>query len=41
MSNLTKLTVDLEVGQTILVGKNREPAQITKIEYFERSLIKN
>lgn len=37
MSNLTKLTVDLEVGQTILVGKNREPAQITKIEYFERT----
>ena len=37
MSNLTKLTVDLEVGQTILVGKNRELAQITKIEYFERT----
>jgi hypothetical protein len=37
MSNLSKLTIDLELGQTILVGKNREPAQITKIEYFERT----
>jgi len=37
MSSLTKLTIDLELGQTILVGKNKEPAQITKIEYHEKS----
>jgi len=37
MSNLTRLTIDLEIGQTILVGKQRQPAVITKIEYHERS----
>ena len=37
MSSLSKLTIDLELGQTILVGKNHEPATITKIEYHERS----
>jgi len=37
MSSLSKLTIDLEIGQTILVGKNSEPATITKIEYHERS----
>lgn len=37
MSTLNKITVDLELGQTILVGKNRTPAEITKIEYHERS----
>lgn len=37
MSTLNKLTIDLELGQTILVGKNHEPATITKIEYFEKS----
>lgn len=37
MSSLSKITIDLELGQTILVGKNREPATITKIEYFEKS----
>lgn len=37
MSSLSKLTIDLEIGQTILVGKNCEPATITKIEYHERS----
>jgi hypothetical protein len=37
MSSLSKITVDLEIGQTILVGKNREPATITKIEYFAKS----
>lgn len=37
MSSLTKITVDLEIGQTILVGKNREPAEITKIEYFDKT----
>jgi hypothetical protein len=37
MSKLNKITVDLELGQTILVGKNNEPATITKIEYFDRT----
>lgn len=37
MSSLTKLTIDLELGQTILVGKNNEPAKITKIEYFDKT----
>jgi hypothetical protein len=37
MSTLTKLTVDIELGQTILVGPNNQPATITKIEYFERT----
>jgi len=37
MSSLSKLTIDLELGQTILIGKNREPAEITKIEYHEKS----
>lgn len=37
MSKLKNLSVNLEIGQTILVGQNREPAQITKIEYHERS----
>lgn len=37
MSTLTKLTLDLEIGQTILVGRNKEPATITKIEYFAKS----
>lgn len=37
MSTLRKLTVELELGQTILVGPNRQPAEITKIEYHEKS----
>ena len=37
MSSLSKITIDLELGQTILVGKSRKPATITKIEYHERS----
>jgi len=37
MSSLTKLTIDLELGQTILIGKNNEPATITKIEYFDKT----
>lgn len=37
MSSLSKLTIDLELGQTILIGKNKEPAEITKIEYFEKT----
>lgn len=37
MSTLSRLTIELNIGDTILVGKNREPAEITKIEYHERS----
>jgi len=37
MSTLRNLNVNLELGQTILVGANREPAQITKIEFHEKS----
>ena len=37
MSTLRSITVELELGQTILVGKNRTPAEITKIEFHERS----
>lgn len=34
---LKNISLNLEIGQTILVGKNREPAEITKIEFFEKS----
>lgn len=34
---LRNISLSLELGQTILVGKNREPATITKIEYFDRT----
>ena len=37
MSTLRNLNVNLELGQTILVGNNRQPAQITKIEFNEKS----
>lgn len=37
MSTLKTINLNLEIGQTILVGKNREPATITKIEFHERS----
>ena len=37
MSTLRKLTIDLEIGQTILIGKDSQPATITKIEYHPRS----
>ena len=37
MSTLRNLNLNLELGQTILVGQNNEPAEITKIEYHERS----
>jgi len=37
MTKLKNLSVDLEIGQTILVGPKREPAQITKIEYHPKS----
>ncbi len=34
---LRNLSLNLELGQTILVGKNNEPAEITKIEFHEKS----
>ena len=34
---LRNINLNLELGQTILVGKNKEPAEITKIEYHEKS----
>jgi hypothetical protein len=37
MSTLRKITIDLELGQTILVGPNRRPAEITKIEFHEKT----
>jgi len=37
MTKMKNLSVDLQVGQTILVGPKREPAQITKIEYHSKS----
>lgn len=37
MSTLRNLNLNLELGQTILVGQNNQPATITKIEYHERS----
>jgi hypothetical protein len=37
MSTLKNLSVNLEIGQTILVGQNREPATITKIEFHEKT----
>ena len=37
MSTLKNISLNLELGQTILAGKNREQAQITKIEFHEKS----
>lgn len=37
MSTLRNINLNLELGQTILVGRNREPATITKIEFHEKS----
>ena len=34
---LRNINLSLELGQEILVGKNREPAKITKIEYHDKS----
>lgn len=34
---LRNINLNLSLGQTILVGKNREPAEITKIEYFDKT----
>ncbi len=37
MRTLKNICLNLELGQTILVGKNKEPAEITKIEFHEKS----
>lgn len=37
MSTLRKITLELEVGQKILVGPNKKQAEITKIEFHEKS----
>jgi hypothetical protein len=37
MTTLNRISVDLELGQTILVGPNDQLAEITKIEYHEKS----
>lgn len=37
MSTLRRFSLDLELGQTILVGPNNEPAKITKIEFHPQS----
>lgn len=37
MSTLRKLVIELELGQTILVGPNNKPAEITKIEYHPKT----
>ena len=37
MSTLRNISLDLELGQTILVGPKREPAEITKIEYHPKT----
>jgi len=37
MSTLTRVNVELELGQTILVGPNNQSAVITKIEYFDKT----
>lgn len=34
---LRNISLNLELGQTILVGPNNEPAEITKIEFHERT----
>lgn len=37
MADVKAFTLQLEVGQKILVGKDRTPAEITKIEWYERT----
>ena len=37
MGTLSRVKIELELGQTILVGQNRTPAEITKIEFHENS----
>tara|TARA_B100001027_G_scaffold216945_1_gene195322 strand:+ start:906 stop:1124 length:219 start_codon:yes stop_codon:yes gene_type:complete len=37
MTSLREFNLNIKVGDNILVGKHDEPAQITKIEYFDKS----
>ena len=37
MADVKTFTLQLEVGQKILVGRERTPAEITKIEWYERT----
>ena len=37
MTQLREFNLNIKVGDNILVGKNDEPAQITKIEDFNKS----
>jgi len=37
MSTLRNISLNLELGQEILVGKNDERAKITKIEYHDKT----
>jgi hypothetical protein len=37
MANLRNLQLNLEVGQTICIGKESRRAKITKIEYFRNT----
>ena len=37
MADVKTFTLQLEVGQKSLVGRERTPAEITKIEWYERS----
>jgi len=37
MADVKSFVLNLEVGQKILVGKDRSPAEITKIEWYERT----
>tara|TARA_B100002019_G_scaffold213144_1_gene185849 strand:+ start:1667 stop:1885 length:219 start_codon:yes stop_codon:yes gene_type:complete len=37
MANMKNISLNLSVGQEILVGPNNDKAKITKIEYHERS----
>ena len=37
MSTLRNIDISLQLGQTVLVGKNRTPAEITKIEFHEHT----
>jgi len=37
VSTLNRISVNIELGQTILVGPNNQPATITKIEFHPKT----
>lgn len=37
MSTLRSIAININIGDTILVGPRREPAEVTKIEYHSKS----